>query len=112
MRTFLSVTPPSVAEGIARIGGSLLGTHRSTVHRRHVLISDQGKGRGMLPSKPFFQQSLGSRRTGHFASTALSLLVLLVIMQSVLPAYAAHARTASPSATLSAGCISPSDCVS
>src|SRR5258708_5079304 len=39
------------------------------------------------------------------------LLVLLVIVQSVLPAYVANARTASPFAAQSAGCISPSDCV-
>src|SRR5258708_37118526 len=62
--------------------------------------------------KPVFQKSLGIRRTGRFASTALPLIMLLVLVQSVLPAYAANARPALLSATLSAGCISPSDCVS
>src|SRR5256884_2158622 len=62
--------------------------------------------------KHFFQKSLGIRRTGLCASTALPLIVLVMIVQSVLPAYAANARTAPPSATLSSGCISPSDCVS
>jgi beta-glucosidase len=37
---------------------------------------------------------------------------MLVLVQSALPAYAANARTASLSAALSSGCISPSDCVS
>ena len=72
----------------------------------------QGKGIGMLTSKHFFQKFLGIRRTGLFASAALPIIVILVILQSVLPAYAANARTAPPSATLSSGCISPSDCVS
>src|SRR5437660_12920542 len=72
----------------------------------------QGKGIGMLTSKHFFQKSLGIRRTGLFASTALPLIVILVIMQSVFPAYAANARTAPPAAALSYVCISPRDCVS
>src|SRR5437868_1344763 len=72
----------------------------------------QGKGIGMLTSKHFFQKFLVIRRTGLFASAALPIIVILVILQSVLPAYAANARTAPPSATLSSGCISPSDCVS
>src|SRR6266446_7293351 len=58
------------------------------------------------------QKSLGIRRTRLFASTALPMIVMLVILQSVLPAYAANARTALLSAPLSSGCISPSDCVS
>jgi len=37
---------------------------------------------------------------------------MLVILQLVLPAYAANTRTASLSAPLASGCISPSDCVS
>src|SRR6266699_3800062 len=72
----------------------------------------QGKGIGMLTYKHFFQKSLGIRRTGLCASTALPLIVILMIVQSVLPVYAANARPAPPSATLSSGCISPSDCVS
>src|SRR5207247_3263845 len=39
-------------------------------------------------------------------------IVILVLVQSVLPACAANARPAPPSATPSSGCISPSDCVS
>src|SRR5260370_19696266 len=62
--------------------------------------------------KPFFQKFLRIRRTGLFASPALPLIVMLMIVQSVLPACAANARTALLSATLSSGCISPSDCVS
>src|SRR5260370_22442854 len=62
--------------------------------------------------KPFFQKFLRIRRTGLFASPALPLIVMLVTVQSVLPAYAANARTAWFSATLSSGCISSSDCVS
>jgi beta-glucosidase len=72
----------------------------------------QGKGIGMLTDKHFFQKSLGNHRTGLFASTVLPLMVMLMIVQSVLPAYAATTRTALLSATLSSGCISPSDCVS
>src|SRR5256886_14413017 len=66
----------------------------------------------MLTDKHFFQKTLGIRRTGLFASTVLPLIVMLMIVQSVLPAYAATTRTAQLSATLSSGCISPSDCVS
>src|SRR5260370_23481455 len=66
----------------------------------------------MLTVKHYFQTSLGIRRTGLFASTVLPLMVMLMIVQSVLPAYAATTRTALLSATLSSGCISPSDCVS
>src|SRR5947209_13769976 len=66
----------------------------------------------MLTSKHFFQKFLGIRRTGLFASASVPIIVILVILRSVLPAYAANARTASLSATLSSGCISPSDCVS
>src|SRR5260221_5083861 len=66
----------------------------------------------MRTYKHFFQKSLGIRRTGLFASTALPLIMLLVLVQSVLPAYAANARPALLSTTLSSGCISPSDCVS
>src|SRR2546429_9061063 len=62
--------------------------------------------------KHFFQKSLGIRRTGLCASTALPIIVILMIVQSVLPVYAANARPAPPSATPSSGCISPSDCVS
>src|SRR5260370_37147327 len=85
---------------------------RSTVHRRHALTSDHGKGIGMHTYKHFFQKPLGIARTGLIASTALPIIVMLGTVQSVLPAYAANARTASLSATLSSGCISPSDCVS
>src|SRR5436305_6541038 len=66
----------------------------------------------MLTYKHFFQKSLGIRRTGLCASTALPIIVILVLVQSVLPACAANARPAPPSATPSSGCISPSDCVS
>jgi beta-glucosidase len=66
----------------------------------------------MLTDKHFFQKSRGIRRTGLFASSALPIILILLIVQSVLPACAANARTASLSATLSSGCISPSDCVS
>src|ERR1700738_1377339 len=66
----------------------------------------------MLAYKHFFQKSLGIRRTGLCSSTALPIIVILVIVQSVLPACAANARTAPLSATPSYGCISPSDCVS
>src|SRR5260370_42121217 len=72
----------------------------------------QGKGIGMLTDKHFFQKSLGSRRARFFVSTALPIILILVLVQSVLPACAANTRTASLSATLSSGCISPSDCVS
>src|SRR5258708_2840075 len=66
----------------------------------------------MLASKHFFQKSPGIRRAGLLASTAFPLLVILMIMQPVLLAYATNARPAQPFATLSYGCISPSDCVS
>jgi len=62
----------------------------------------------MLTDKHFFQKSRGIRRTGLFASSALPIILILLIVQSVLPACAANARTASLSATLSSGCISPS----
>src|SRR5690348_6807460 len=65
----------------------------------------------MLTDKHFFQKSLGIRRTRLFASTVLPLMAILMIVQSVLPAYAATTRTAWRSVTL-AGCISPSDCLS
>src|SRR5260221_7942827 len=58
------------------------------------------------------QKSLGIRRAGLFASIVLPIIVMLVILQLVLPAYAANARTARLSAPLSYGCSSPSDCVS
>src|SRR5260370_226553 len=66
----------------------------------------------MLTDKHFFQKSRGIRRTRFFASTALPIILILVLVQSVLPACAANTRTASLAATLSSGCISPSDCVS
>src|SRR5690349_20707351 len=72
----------------------------------------QGKGIGMLTDKHFSQQSLGIRRTGLFASTALPLIVPMMIVQSILPAYTANAHTTLLTVPLSAGCISPSDCVS
>src|SRR5215467_8458644 len=71
-----------------------------------------GKGIQMLTDKHCFQKSLGFRRTGLFASTALPLLVLLMIVQSILPASAANTRTRLGAVTLSSGCISPSDCLS
>src|SRR5215831_7494451 len=71
-----------------------------------------GKGIHMFTDKHCFQKSHGFRRTGLFASTALPLLVLLMIAQSILPASAANARTTLRAVTLSAGCISPSDCLS
>src|ERR1700692_4922739 len=72
----------------------------------------QGKGIAMLTDKHFFQQAPGPRRPGLFASSALPLIVLLMIVQSILPASAATARTTLGSVPLSAGCISPSDCLS
>jgi beta-glucosidase len=72
----------------------------------------QGKGIDMLTDKHFLQKSLRIRRTGLFASTALPLMVMLMIVQLVLPACAATTQTAQPSATPSYGCTSPSDCVS
>ena len=42
----------------------------------------QGKAIGMLTDKHFFQKSLGIRRTERLASTALPLMVMLMIMQS------------------------------
>src|SRR5689334_3359382 len=79
---------------------------------RLYLCSPKGKGIGMLTDKHFLQKSLDIRRTGLFASTALPLMVMLMIVQSVLPACAANTQTAQPSATPSYGCTSPSDCVS
>ncbi|HLZ55402.1 MAG TPA: glycoside hydrolase family 3 N-terminal domain-containing protein, partial [Ktedonosporobacter sp.] len=67
----------------------------------------------MPTGKYFFHPSPGIRRTGLFASTVLPVIVLLVmIMQLVLPAYAANTRITLSSVILSAGCISPSDCLS
>ncbi len=75
------------------------------------IASHQERGE-RLPCKRFFQKSLGIRRTGLFASTAFSLLLILAILPSVLPVYAASARTTRISPTLTYGCSSPSDCVS
>src|SRR5437763_11201467 len=66
----------------------------------------------MRTYKHFFQKSRGIRRTGLFASTALPIILILVLVSSIVPADAAHDRTAPHFATLSSGCISPSDCVS
>src|SRR5258708_13090333 len=66
----------------------------------------------MLTDKHFFQKSFGSRRARFFVSTTLPIILILVLVQSILPACAANTRTASLAATLSSGCISPSDCVS
>ncbi len=67
----------------------------------------------MLPDKHFFQKSLGVRRTERFASPALPLMVMLMILQSVLLACTANTptppRVAIPS---SYGCTSPSTCIS
>src|SRR5258707_11327866 len=82
------------------------------VKRQSKEQPSQGKGIGMLTDKHFFQKFLGSRRARFFVSTALPIILILVLVQSVLPACAANTRTAGLSATLSAGCISPSDCVS
>src|SRR6266516_5552117 len=73
----------------------------------------QGKAIGMLTDKHFFQKSLGIRRTERLASTALPLMVMLMIMQSVLSACTATTPTAQRFATPSSyGCTSPSACVS
>jgi beta-glucosidase len=72
----------------------------------------QGKAIGMLTDKHFFQKSLGIRRTKLLASTALPLMVMLIIMQSVLSACSANTPTAQRFATPSYGCTSPSACVS
>ncbi len=66
----------------------------------------------MLTDKHFFQKSLGSYSTKRLASTALP-LVLLMIMQSVLFACTANTPTLPRFATpTSYGCTSPGDCVS
>ncbi len=66
----------------------------------------------MLTDKHFFQKSLGSYSTKRLASTALPLL-LLMIMQSVLFACTANTPTLPRFATpTSYGCTSPDDCVS
>jgi beta-glucosidase len=65
----------------------------------------------MLTDKHCFQKSLGIRRTGLFTSTALPLMVMLMIVQSVLLACAANTPTPRRFATPSYGCTSPSDCV-
>jgi beta-glucosidase len=75
-------------------------------------LLSQRKEIHMLADKHCFEKSLGFRRTGLFTSTALPLLVLLLMVQLILPASAANARTTLHSVTLSAGCISPSDCLS
>jgi beta-glucosidase len=73
----------------------------------------QGKAIGMLTDKHFLQKSLGIRRTERLASTALPLMVMLMIMQSVLSACTATTPTAQRFATPSSyGCTSPSACVS
>lgn len=72
----------------------------------------QGKGIAMLTDKHFFLQSRAIRRTGLFASTALFVMVILMIVQLVLPASAATNRTTLRTVTLSSGCISPADCLS
>ncbi len=67
----------------------------------------------MLPNKHFFQKSPGFHSTQRLASTALPLMVMLMIMQSVLFACTANTptlpRVAIPS---SYGCTSPRACVS
>src|SRR5258708_6144033 len=83
----------------------------------HLCVNDQKSGfpneREALPLwTHLVQKSLGVRRMGLFASTALSLLVVLLIVQSVLPAYAANTRSGRFFAPLVYGCSSPSDCVS
>src|SRR5258708_35880925 len=82
------------------------------VKRQSKEQHSKGKGIGMVTDKHFFQKSLASRRARFFVSTALPIILILVLVQSVLPACAANTRTASLAATLSSGCISPSDCVS
>src|SRR5881296_3693955 len=71
-----------------------------------------GKGIGMLTDKHFLQKSLGIRRIELLASTALPLMAMLIIVQSVLSACAANTPTAQRPASRSYGCISASDCVS
>ena len=72
----------------------------------------QRKAIGMLTDKHSFQKSPGICRTGLFASTVLPLMVMLMLAQSVLPAYAATTRTAPRFTTPSYGCTSPAACVS
>ena len=66
----------------------------------------------MFPNKHFFQKFLGIRGSELVVSTVLPFLVILLTWQSILPAYAANVRPASPLAALSSGCTSPADCVS
>lgn len=66
----------------------------------------------MRPRTSFSLKLLGHCRPRRFATTALPVIVILLIWQLVVPASAANARTASLLTPLSSGCISPSDCVS
>jgi beta-glucosidase len=66
----------------------------------------------MLTDKHSIQTSPGICRTKRFASPALPLMVMLMIMQSVLSACAANTPTPPRFATPSYGCTSPAACVS
>jgi beta-glucosidase len=76
----------------------------------------------MFPNKHhLLQKFYGMRGYGRAASTVLPLLVIILAWQSIFPAYAANVQATRPSttlaaehpsATLAAGCSSPSDCVS
>jgi beta-glucosidase len=66
----------------------------------------------MLTDKHSIQTSPGICRTKRFASPALPLIVLLMIVQSVLSACAANTPTPPRFATPSYGCTSPAACVS
>ena len=67
----------------------------------------------MGTDKHLFQKSFGIRHTKCLASTALPLIVMLMIMQSILSACTANTSTVQRFATPSSyGCTSPSACVS
>jgi len=66
----------------------------------------------MLAYQHVLLKSLRSRRTRLFASIVLPCVMILLIVQSIVPASTANAGRTSLSAPLASGCISPSDCVS
>src|SRR5436190_10096122 len=66
----------------------------------------------MLTGQRLLLGSLRIRRAGFFASTALPLLVALMIVQPFLLTYSANTRAVRGAGALTYGCSSPSDCVS
>lgn len=65
----------------------------------------------MFPGKHVIQKFPGLHGPNPVSSVRLLFLVLLLACQATLQASNANAQAARPSATLSAGCTSPSDCV-